>query len=215
MLGGIYCIENLYSRKKYFGQSVNINKRKQEHFRTLRKGEHKNRYLQNAYNKYGEDNFRFQILLYCEPFELTKYEQFFVNNNNFVYNISLECVNSTLGITYSDEVKEKFKEINGGKNNPMYGKKHSIETKNRMSQIAIGNKNPSKLDWEKVRKIRKFYKGESMKNNHKGYLWDIIRKLSKKYDIGQTAIYDIVSNKSWKEGADHSCRSIGLNGDIQ
>lgn len=37
---GIYCIENLNNNKKYFGQSVNVEKRIKEHKRELKSKNH-------------------------------------------------------------------------------------------------------------------------------------------------------------------------------
>ena len=52
---GIYIIENKVNGKKYVGQSVNIGSRKSKHFGELKRGTHHNGYLQNAYNKHGEE----------------------------------------------------------------------------------------------------------------------------------------------------------------
>ncbi len=58
---------------EYVGASVNVVKRIREHFYRLEKGVHRNRRLQNAYNKYGKDSFRSEILLYCDPINLEMY----------------------------------------------------------------------------------------------------------------------------------------------
>lgn len=59
---GIYMIKNLKNNKVYIGQSTNIYSRWNKHRYELRKNNHKNSYLQNSWNKYGEDNFEFSIL---------------------------------------------------------------------------------------------------------------------------------------------------------
>lgn len=58
----IYKIENLINQKRYVGITQNPTVRKNRHFSELRKDTHPNRYLQNAYNKYGKDNFIFEII---------------------------------------------------------------------------------------------------------------------------------------------------------
>lgn len=121
---GVYCIENIQTGKKYIGQSVNITRRIKRHTLELAKGCHSNTHLQNAWNRYGEDSFEFKILIYCEPFELTKYEQFFVDlyTPEKLYNIRIECVNSPLGTKYTEETRKKISIARSGSGNGMYGK---------------------------------------------------------------------------------------------
>ena len=64
---GIYKIENLVNGKVYVGQTIDLHKRKLEHFAILRRDGHCNMHLQSAFNKYGEDNFKFSVLEICAP----------------------------------------------------------------------------------------------------------------------------------------------------
>ena len=59
---GVYCVENIQTGKKYIGQSIDLRKRKLTHFSKLRRLSHPNHHLQNAWNKYGEENFIFEIV---------------------------------------------------------------------------------------------------------------------------------------------------------
>jgi group I intron endonuclease len=183
----IYCIENTIDNKKYIGQTVNPSARKRQHFWALKKGCHCNSYMQNAYNKYGKKSFLFKILMYCEPFELSRYEQAVVDSlpSDSIYNLCLECVDSPKGednpkakLTHADvntirrdkvHTKKELSIIFGvsestigdvrygrtwqnseyvpvgfvhdysGKNNPMYGKRHSDETREKISKKASEN----------------------------------------------------------------------------
>ena len=67
---GIYCVRNIANGKVYVGQAVNLHKRKREHFATLRAGKHHSRKLQNAWNKYGPDDFAFEVLELVLDFDL-------------------------------------------------------------------------------------------------------------------------------------------------
>lgn len=59
---GVYRIVNLVNNNTYIGSSININRRLTQHRLELRCNKHPNHYLQNAWNKYGEENFEFQII---------------------------------------------------------------------------------------------------------------------------------------------------------
>lgn len=59
---GIYKITNLINNKFYIGSSSDLKKRLYEHRRELNLGVHANKHLQSAWNKYGEENFKFEII---------------------------------------------------------------------------------------------------------------------------------------------------------
>jgi hypothetical protein len=153
---GIYKIGNLINGHCYIGQSVNLNSRKYGHFHSLKNGTHSNRHFQYAFDKYGEENFIFKIILYCEQDQLTYYEQKFVDLYNPEYNIRKECVDSNAGIKASTETIEKrmkkFKEIG----HPWKGKHHSDKTKKLLSDINTGKKHTE----ESRRKMSAFQKGK-------------------------------------------------------
>lgn len=61
MIGYIYKIENIITKQKYIGQTIDINRRKKKHFNTLDANKHDNPKLQASYNKYGKENFSFEL----------------------------------------------------------------------------------------------------------------------------------------------------------
>jgi group I intron endonuclease len=128
---GIYKIVNIINNKIYIGQSSKLNVRKVEHFYKLRKGIHRNPHLQNAFNKYGEENFIFEVILYCELDELDYYEQNLVDLWKPEYNIKKKCVNSMLGTKLSEQTKEKMSKSK-------MGHLTSEETKRKISESNIG-----------------------------------------------------------------------------
>ena len=78
VLCGIYCIENAVNHKKYIGLSRDIHRRWLEHRAALNRGDHVNKYLQSAWNNYGEDAFRFNIVELCLPEELSERECYYI-----------------------------------------------------------------------------------------------------------------------------------------
>ena len=105
---GIYKIINILNQKYYVGSSINLEERKQKHFRTLRRNKHVNDYLQNAWNKYGEENFKWEIVEILNDLDLAeirKVEQKYIDADfDNQYNIAKDTM--TPGI-YSEEVKQK------------------------------------------------------------------------------------------------------------
>lgn len=79
---GIYKITNQVNGKVYIGQSVNIKQRWAEHKANLRNNKHENSYLQNAWNKYGEANFIFEVIEKCSKDELDDKEIFWISEYN-------------------------------------------------------------------------------------------------------------------------------------
>lgn len=127
-ISGIYSITNLVNNKKYIGQSINIHDRWIRHKYQLNTNSHDNIVLQRAWNKYGKNSFKFEIILECIKSQLKLNEKIQVEKIAVSkrYNISKD---------YNNLV---------GKNNPFYGKKHTSTTKQKLSIIAkqrTGSKN--------------------------------------------------------------------------
>lgn len=97
---GIYKITNLINDKIYIGSTIHFKKRWDLHKSQLKRQKHKNTYLQNVYNKYGKDNFKFEILAICPKEYLIKMEQWFIDNMKPEYNIC-KIAGRTIGIKKS------------------------------------------------------------------------------------------------------------------
>jgi group I intron endonuclease len=87
---GIYRIKNKTNEKCYYGSSKNIEKRWKTHLNQLRNKKHINCILQNAWNKYGEDSFIFEIVEECELENLFDTEQKYLDTCGD-YNIGLKA----------------------------------------------------------------------------------------------------------------------------
>ena len=76
----IYKIENIINKKVYVGLTNNWKRRKARHFLDLKNNEHDNPHLQEAYNKYGKENFVFSIIgeFDCTKDEIKDYESYYI-----------------------------------------------------------------------------------------------------------------------------------------
>jgi len=171
MKSGIYCIENLVNGKRYIGQGLDAKKRM--HFY------HRNSHaLRRAIDKYGEENFKRYILVYCEEWELHRLEieaikvyHSHVSDNG--YNISFggsapmrgrkhsdESIakikenSSNTGKPLSEETRKKISDAQTGEKNHNFGKTASDETKRKLSEMGKGERNSffGKLHTDESRK---------------------------------------------------------------
>jgi len=188
----IYIIENTLNNKKYVGSSKNFNKRKTQHFSTLKLGTHHNAYLQRAYNKYGKAVFTCYVVE-DNVKDLFEREQSWIDELSPEYNIgsvgggdnlskhpdkeNILARRSKTQLANNALLTEEEKSLKWGKlgesnpnwkggvsksycscgtskaitaiscsdcrdrtgvNNPFYGKKHSEETKRKLSEKALG-----------------------------------------------------------------------------
>lgn len=177
-LSGIYCIENLSTNKKYIGQSINVYERYFKHKNELKNNNHHNTYLQNAWNKYGSDDFKFYVLEYCPVEELDEREKYYIqtyNTEDRDIGYNLKSGGQYGGSVLSEESRRKISASNkkyyinnpearnarresaksywsnievrtlrSGSGASMYGKKHTEETKKKISEARIGKKSPTR-----------------------------------------------------------------------
>jgi len=201
LISGIYKITNLITQDSYVGSAVNLNSRKRTHFANMNLSKHPNKHLQASCNKYGIDNFQFEILAKCPKEYLLKLEQFFIDNLKPTFNKRKE-VNSNLGMILTEEHKRKISESNT--NNPKrIGRKLSDEHKEKMRQAKLGKK----LSEETKQKISEKFKGENHpmaklnqeKANEIRTLFGKmkIKEIASKYNICVGTVEKIKSNKIW------------------
>lgn len=215
---GIYKILNLADGKFYIGSTKNFSKRWAQHQADLISGNHGNRYLQRAFNKYGKDLFEFQILSYQEEENLLKEEQILLDfycKDPSCYNMSRFSSSPMKGRCHSEEAKLKMSMA-------CKGKKASLETKLKMSRAWIGhivsketrekisraNKGnpghtPSKLELENICKALQGEKCHTSKLNEAQVLEiigseEVGKILSEKYGVSIGTISKIKSRKLWK-----------------
>lgn len=157
-MSGIYKITCLPTEKIYIGSTNNLHKRWMAHKVTLRKGSHRNIYLQRAWNKHGEQSFIFEVIEYVMPFVLLEREQHWLDllkpyDNSIGFNIANDASTpahtaevkariskSHMGIKPNEETRKLMSLLKQGKPSPNKGKKFTPEHCANMSKAMLGNR---------------------------------------------------------------------------
>lgn len=121
----------------------------------LRKGKHDNEYLQRAWIKYGERNFRFDVLETCDPSQCIAKEQYWMDALHAAvrasgYNICPAAGSAMTGRRHSKKSREKMSRLQKGRDmtavtaaaaKAAKGKKRPVEVREK---IAAGHKGKKK-----------------------------------------------------------------------
>lgn len=112
MESGIYKIVNVVDGKMYIGRSKNVYKRVRSHKCDLRKNRHGNQHLQNAWNKYGEENFMWEIVELCSLDIIEEKESYWIKqldtlNRDCGYNIEERDLQNR----YTNEYKQHLSKL--------------------------------------------------------------------------------------------------------
>jgi group I intron endonuclease len=209
---GIYGIRNLINGKIYVGKTgMNFGDRWDSHRSLLNNGKHDNPHLQNAWNKYKQENFEFIVIEDCSVDELSDREKYYIklykdlglaynmhDGGDEGYNLGKHLSEETkrkigeknrincLGRNASDETKDKMAKAHKGKK---YSQMSEEGRKNiRQAQQKYFEQNPKKLCVDDVIEIRSLYKN--------GFNYS---EIARKFNVTSQCISDICNYKRWKQ----------------
>lgn len=107
-------ILNISTEKYYIGRAFNLDMRWRTHKSALNKNKHTNEYLQFAWNKYGESDFKFFILeTIIDKNKIIQREQHWIDilqacNREKGFNLNPSAANS-IGYKHTEDAKAKIK----------------------------------------------------------------------------------------------------------
>ena len=175
-MSGIYGIFNKVNKKVYIGQTIDFDKRFREHKNSLDGDYHINHHLQNAWKKYGSNNFEFRIIEECD--NLTEREQFWIDyyggidsvktyNNReagdsgtFSEETRLKISQKNKGHKVSEKTRQKLRDQN-------LGRHHTEEAKRKIGENHSRHNKGKHLSEETKRKLSESLKGRKI--SHKGH----------------------------------------------
>ncbi len=199
---GVYQIRNLKNNKRYIGSAAGrgFTNRWNTHKRQLKENKHHSIHLQRAWNKYGAENFVFEVIEvmhatrkeYIIPREQYYLDYYQTYERELGYNICY-LATSRLGLKQPAEAIEKMRQAR-------LGVKLTEEHKKKIAEANRGERgNNAKLTWLKVERIREAYKGG---------ITQVV--LATEYGMNQATISDIILNKSWfKEDYEPPAKNLG------
>jgi group I intron endonuclease len=180
----IYGIVNKINGKKYIGSAFVFTRRKNKHLSELRRGVHHSSILQNAWNKYGEDNFEFQILEEIDEKQiLIEREQWWLDNSEREYNICPIAGNCERR-KHTEESKRKIGEYNKTK------RVFTEETRKKISDSKKGIKRDSSK-WKNKKTGRSCY--EYDKNGIFIKEWSSIIEVCHHYSVSESTIRSVIT----------------------
>lgn len=207
---GVYAIYKLNTNLQtdtsfYIGSSNNVLDRHQKHFNRLRNNCHDNIYLQNSWNKYGEDSFIMFLLEECDEQNQFEREQNWIDfyrynypNHKILFNIQ------NLAQPFSNQRKENISFGNKGKSRNRgikrpnsvllalsrkhKGKKRTLEDITKQKQ-TIKNR---KLGLYFTEKFGKRIRQIDKENNQIIRIWPSIKLASKILNITETGITHVL-----------------------
>lgn len=105
---GIYIITNITSGNRYIGSSKDLGYRLRRHFWDLSKNQHACQYLQNSYNKYGENSFIYCILEFCSVDDRWEREQYYIDLIKPEYNIQKQVIEKRHSVETIEKIRKSI-----------------------------------------------------------------------------------------------------------
>ena len=165
----IYKIRNIVNGKFYVGSTIDARVRFQAHKRKLRAGKHQSPHMQSAWNKYGEEYFKFEVVEHVDCSEnLLIVEQVWLDKHSgksYCYNWAIDASAPMRGKKHSEDTKIKLKEaaqkVPSGGNSVLHKVPRSEETKKKIGDAQRGVKKAPRVYTESGLKKAQ----ENMKRN--------------------------------------------------
>lgn len=166
----------IYVGKSFGNKRVDNMERKKEHFRNLKYSRHPIKEIQDIYDINGTDSIRFEIVDFYEMItdeELMEKEIYYIE----YYNTYNDGFNKTIGgstvtgMKQTDSAKEKISNSMKGSNNHFYNKTHTLEAKQKMSEVHKGKT----LTEEQKQKVSQQWKGVPKSPEHRRKIGEAIK----------------------------------------
>ena len=210
---GVYRLVNQVERLCYVGSSKNLAKRRAEHFRLLRRGEHPNNRLQAAFNMYGEAAFEWIDEVACTDEQDAREIELMILKGEVTfeeaadYNIACDAF-PMMGRTHTEYTKQRISDTKKAQAKPLdaalSSKLSDAQTARRMS------------DPEHRRKVEYIVHNDHLSYAERGRAVGIEPSTARKLYLRYAAAYGKVpppKRASYDRGVDEKLQFIRENPD--
>lgn len=184
---GIYKITNTINNKFYIGSSKYLQKRFYSHLSDFRKEKSHCTILKKAVDKYGEENFNFEVLARCPEEYLILLEQWFINNLNPQYN-ARKIADSNRGCKRSKQSVELNRKSGKERWQNQEYREHMIKQMQKYTWKKGSGHHCSKINEETAKKIKLKLSESSM----------TCREISLEFNCSLNIVKDIKRGRTWK-----------------
>lgn len=185
MFGTIYKITNIFNNKVYVGQTweeadIRFSRHKRDKYKKCPK-------LFRAFEKYGRDNFKVQVILFAHTqLVLDYWEKYFIKKYDSIKN-GYNCTTGGATGKHSEESKRKMSKAK-------IGRKLSERTKKKISQNCGMRKLKTRIKASRSKSKKTNY--ETRQEIKLLYLSGVSQKeIAKKYKITQSYVSRVVNSR--------------------
>lgn len=184
--GGRWCIHKRFLRRDIYSKQINV-------------------HLWRAFKKYGEESFRFDVVVRCPPIGklLDAYEIYFIaeaKKNGAVYNHTIGGNSGRLGLSHSPETRAKLSAKNKGR-------KWSVEARLKMSRDRKGKTRPGNSSnfkhSEKAKQRMSIVHSKTVRCIETGVVFSSVREAAEKMDLHSTTICQQIKGRVKHTGGFH------------
>lgn len=195
----IYAIVNTITGNQYIGSTKNSYVRKRSHFNLLKRGAHHSFILQRAFDKHGEDKFKFIVVEEVDAnTNLIEREQWWLDNANCSYNLTKQALPGRERVI-TEETRAKMRAAKLGIKHP--------EWRNKQKSIYQLGRGVGRKRSEEARKAM----GEAQKRlRERGYMSPNSKKVVQ-YDLNNKFIKEWNSISSAAKGTNTTYIHIAQN----
>lgn len=192
---GVYEFRNKVNNKVYVGSSKNLYYRLKDHLKTLHTNRHYNKHFQSSWDKYGEENFTFNVIELCSVYEILNVEQKYIDlykacDKKYGYNIIPNALNSS-GYNWTEEERIRRSKYEYEK----YQNLSDEEKEKRRKQLTIASHSRKNFEVKRDKRIKQSRKMKFIDKNGIEYIPELPAEFMKLHSLCNSECHKVAKGK--------------------